>query len=313
MIEVMTHDGADGERVEHHLHDAILAAGEIDGREHHGGHDGDHIGLEQVGRHTGAVADIVAHIVGNGRRVARIVLGDARLNLADEIAADIGALGEDAAAETSEDGDERCAEAESDKGVDYLARGGIVADQAGEDEKIDRDAEEGETGDEKPGDGAGAEGEAQAVGKALGRGLGGPHIGADGDVHADIAGDAREHRTDGETDRLRNAEQIGEDGEDHHADDGDRGVLAREIGLRPFLDGGGDLLHARGAGVGSENGPGRPDAIGDGERPASDNEKENPGHDGCLYAFNLRSTEKNKARRRDVELCPRPEAPELWR
>ena len=113
-------DGADGERIEHHLHDAI-AAGEIDRGEHHGGDDGHHIGLEQIGGHAGAVADIVADIVGDGGRVARIVLGDAGLDLADEIAADIGALGEDAAAETGEDRDQRGAEAERDQRVDHVA------------------------------------------------------------------------------------------------------------------------------------------------------------------------------------------------
>ena len=86
--------------------------GEEDRREHHGGDDGHHIGLEQVGRHAGAVADIVADIVGDGRGVARIVLRNAGFDLADHVAADIGTLGEDAAAETGEDRDQRGAEAE---------------------------------------------------------------------------------------------------------------------------------------------------------------------------------------------------------
>ena len=279
-------DGADGERVEHHLHDAI-AAGEVDGGEHHGGDHRHHIGLEQIGRHAGAVADIVADVVGDGGRVARIVLGDAGFDLADEIAADIGALGEDAAAEPGEDGDERGAEAESDQRIDHLARGGAIADELREDEEIDGDAEQSEAGDEKPGDGAGAESEAQPVGKALGGGLRGAHIGADRDVHADIAGHARQHRADGEADRLWNAEQISKDEEDDDADDADRGVLAGEIGLRAFLDGGGDLLHARRAGVGGEHGLGRPDAIGDRERSASDDQVKNPGHVGCLSSVRL--------------------------
>ncbi len=106
-------------------------ADEIDRGEHHGGDDGHHVGLEQIGGHAGAVADIVADIVGDGRRVARIVLGNAGLDLADEIAADIGALGEDAAAETGEDGDQRRAEAERHQRVDHLARGGAVAERTG--------------------------------------------------------------------------------------------------------------------------------------------------------------------------------------
>ena len=69
------------------------------------------IGLEQVGRHAGAVADVVADVVGDGRRVARIVFRNAGLDLADHVAADVRTLGEDAAAETGEDRDQRGAEA----------------------------------------------------------------------------------------------------------------------------------------------------------------------------------------------------------
>ena len=93
-------------------------AGEEDRRQHHGGDHGHRVGLEQVGRHAGAVADIVAHVVGDGRRVARVVLRNAGLDLADEVAAHVGALGEDAAAETGEDRDQRSAEAQGDEAVD---------------------------------------------------------------------------------------------------------------------------------------------------------------------------------------------------
>ncbi len=93
-------------------------AGEEDRGQHHGGDGGHRIGLEQVGGHAGAVADVVADVVGDGRRVARIVFRNAGLDLADQVAADVGALGEDAAAETGEDRDQRGAEAERDQGVD---------------------------------------------------------------------------------------------------------------------------------------------------------------------------------------------------
>ena len=95
--------------------------GEEDRGQHHGGDRGHRIGLEQVGRHAGAVADIVADVVGDGGRVARIVLGNAGFDLADEVAADVGALGEDAAAETGEDRDQRGAEAERHQRVDHGA------------------------------------------------------------------------------------------------------------------------------------------------------------------------------------------------
>ena len=110
-------DAADGERIDHHRAQHRLA-GEEDRGENHGGDRGHRIGFEQVGRHAGAVADIVAHVVGDGRRVARIVFRNAGFDLADEIAADVSTLGEDAAAETREDRDQRSAEAERDKRVD---------------------------------------------------------------------------------------------------------------------------------------------------------------------------------------------------
>ena len=80
----------------------------------------DRVGLEQVGRHAGAVADVVAHVVGDHGRVARVVLGDARLDLADEVGADVGGLREDAAAQSGEDRDQRAAEAEADERVDRV-------------------------------------------------------------------------------------------------------------------------------------------------------------------------------------------------
>jgi hypothetical protein len=45
----------------------------------HGGDGRDGVGLEEVGGHASAVADVVAHVVGDDGRVARVVLGDARL------------------------------------------------------------------------------------------------------------------------------------------------------------------------------------------------------------------------------------------
>ena len=65
----------------------------------------DGVGLEEVGRHAGAIADVVAHVVCDHGRVARVVLRYARFDLADEVGADVGGLGEDAAAEPGEDGD----------------------------------------------------------------------------------------------------------------------------------------------------------------------------------------------------------------
>ena len=88
------------------------------GAEQHHGDRGDRVRLEEVGRHAGAVADVVADVVRDHGRVARIVLGDAGLDLADEVGADVGGLRVDAAAEPREDGDQRAAEGEADEVVD---------------------------------------------------------------------------------------------------------------------------------------------------------------------------------------------------
>jgi hypothetical protein len=63
--------------------------------------------LEEVGAHAGDVADVVADVVGDRGRVAGVVLGDAGLDLADEVGADVGRLGVDAAADTGEQRDGR--------------------------------------------------------------------------------------------------------------------------------------------------------------------------------------------------------------
>ena len=68
--------------------------------------------------------------------VARIVLGDAGFDLADQVGADIGALGEDAAAESGEDRDQRTAESEANQRLAALCRpasfrsGSVVAGDA---------------------------------------------------------------------------------------------------------------------------------------------------------------------------------------
>ena len=90
------------------------AQGAEGGRAQDQGRDQGHgVGLEEVGRHARAVADVVADVVGDGRGVARVVLGDLGLDLADQVGADVGGLGEDAAADTHEHRQQRCTEAEA--------------------------------------------------------------------------------------------------------------------------------------------------------------------------------------------------------
>ena len=197
---------ADGQRIDHQLVDQRRIGREEDRRQHHGGDGGHRIGLEQVGGHAGAVADIVADVVGDGGRVARVIFGDAGFDLADHVAADVRALGEDAAAETGEDRDQRGAEAQRDQRVDHLAAaaGDAHLQQHGE---VADDAQQGEARHQHAGDRARLEGEVEALRQALLRRHRGAHVGAHRHVHADEAGRARQHRADQEADGGIFAEQ----------------------------------------------------------------------------------------------------------
>ena len=263
--------GADRERVGHGR-DEGRRAFEEDRRKHHGRDDRHYIGLEQIGGHSGAVADIVAYIVGDGRGIARVVLGNASLDLADEVGADVGALGEDAAAETGEDRDQRCAEAERDQRVHCRAVGDRVAENARQHYEIDRHPEKREAGDEQAGHRAGAESDVEAARERFCRRLRGAHVGAHRDVHADEAGGAGEDGSDGEADRHRPRKQKPKDDEYDDADAGDGGVLAPEVGLRPFRHRARDFLHARRADIGRHQTVGRIDAVDDGKQSTDDDQ-----------------------------------------
>ena len=116
----------------------------------------DGVRLEEVGGHAGAVADVVADVVGDRRGVAGVVLGDALLDLADQVRADVGGLGEDAAADTHEHGEHGRAEAEA---LEDVGRVLLV------DEDDRSRAEQAEADREHAGHAAGAEGDAH---RALG-------------------------------------------------------------------------------------------------------------------------------------------------
>ena len=192
----------------------------------HGDPDRDDIGFEQVRGHSGAVADIVADVVGDHRRVARIVLGNPGFDLADQVGADVGGLGEDAAAETGEDRHQRCAERERGQSGHDRAVIGRVAAGAGQIPEEARNREQRQSGHQHAGDGAGAEGGGEAFLEAAAGGLGGADVGPHRNIHADEAGGARQDRTDQESDGREPAEKDEDQDRDDNADDGDRGILA---------------------------------------------------------------------------------------
>jgi hypothetical protein len=64
------------------------------------------------------------------------------------------------------------------------------------------------------------------------------------------------------------AKHVPEDGEDDDSDDGDRCVLAVEIGAGAFLHRGRNLLHARGPGIGSQDLPAGHPSVQQGQHAA---------------------------------------------
>ena len=237
-------DGAETQRVEPQAGRVEVCA------EQHDRDCRDRIGLEQVGCHAGAVADVVAHVVGDDRRVTRVVLGDACLDLADEVGANIGGLREDAATEPGEHRDQRATEGQADQVVDRGLR--RVVEPARQHPVVAGDAEQAETDDEQARHRAGAEGDVQCGCDTAASSLGGAEVRAHGDVHADEAGGRREDGADQEADRRAPAKHRGredvvidpEQHERHDRNHRDRLVLLLQICRGAFLNCLGDLLHA---------------------------------------------------------------------
>src|ERR1022692_2499427 len=94
---------------------------------------------------------------------------------------------------------------------------------------------------------------------------GGAHVGAYRDVHADVAGQSRQHRTDREPARRDPVQRESEHNEQHHAYSRDRDVLAIQVGLGPGLNRRGNLLHALVAGRQREDRAHRHDAVEHGD------------------------------------------------
>ena len=125
-----------------------------------------------------AQSPTLSDIVGDGGRVARIVLGDAGLDLADQVGADVSSLGEDAAAKTGEDRYERSSKREGgERGHDFTGVRGVAAG-ARQVPKQHADREQRQTGDEHASDCAGPERRRETALQAVARGFGGADVGA---------------------------------------------------------------------------------------------------------------------------------------
>ena len=235
--------GDDGYGAEHQReqHGALAHVDHDETAQQHGRDQRNGIGFEQIGGHARAVADIVADVVGNDGGIARIVLGNAGFDFTDQIRTDIRALGENAAAQAREYGDQRAAEGETDQ---RAQRRFGVARQVQHGEVIPGHPQQSQTDDQHAGDGAAAERDFEGGVDAVMGGLSGAHVRAHGDEHADVAGESGQKRADRKAAGRGPAQGQAENDEQDHADHRDGGVLTIQVGAGPGLYGGGDLLHA---------------------------------------------------------------------
>ena len=235
--------------------------------------------FEEVGAAAGAVTDVVADEVGDDRGIAGIVLGDARLDLADQVGSDVGGLRVDATAELREQRDEGGAEPEADDEERRLSDG-HDADRVvdGEDPP---DAQERERHDEEARDRPAAHGGLDRAHQARLCGCSGGQVGAHAHPHADDAGRHRADRSHEECDARVDAEvqprdaRVGDlrglddrdDGGDHEGphdrEKADRGVLAADEGAGALLDHAGDVLHRLRALVARQHVPSQIDRVDD--------------------------------------------------
>ncbi len=235
-------------------------------------------GFEEVGAAAGAVADVVTDEVGDDARVARIVLGNAGLDLADEVRAHVGGLGVDPAAELGEEGHEAGAEAVADDQERCVMRV-LAAGESAVDGEDRPHTEQRQGDDQEAGDRAAAHSHLDRFDEAPAGGRGHADVRPDADQHAD---DPAGHRASGTHQErparaeaqgpavgrgIRDALSILEE-RDHHTDHDcanqgestDSEVLALDEGDRALLDRRGDVHHFLGPGVA------RQDVMGEEDR-----------------------------------------------
>ena len=156
-----------------------------------------------------------------------------------------------------------------------IAESGRVAEPVGEGPVVARDAQQTETDDEHARHRPGAERDVERRLETVPRGLGGPHVRADGDVHPDEAGGCGEDGADQEADRRSPAELVVEADQQERddGDDRDRLVLAAQVRGRTFLDTARDLLHALVPRGKAEEPVGKRNAVHDGGGAAHEREE----------------------------------------
>ncbi len=203
------------------------------------GHRRDHaadVGLENVRSHAGDVADVVADVVGDDAGIARVVLGNTGLDLADEVRADVGGLGEDASADPGEEGDRRGSHGKAPDDLNVVG----TADEIKKKPK----PQQAERGDGQPHHRAAAEGHIErprhvAVERRGGR----SDVGLGRGLHADEPGHGGRDGAEDECAAHPHVVLEGEEDGDHQDEQRDADVLLAQIGHRTEMDRLADFLH----------------------------------------------------------------------
>ena len=199
-------------------------------RQGDGRHHRSHIGFVDIRAHASDVADVVAHVVGDDARVARIVFGDAGLDLANQIGADVSGLGEDAAADPGEQRNGRSAHREAPDGGRRI---GINGELGGQEEEQNTQAQQPEAGHGQAHHRAAVKGHQQRRARALfARRRGSANVGLGGRLHPDQTGQRRGQRAHQKRHAGAKAMLHGQQHRHHQGEDTDLGVLRPQIGHR---------------------------------------------------------------------------------
>ena len=202
--------------------------------EGHCGDDSTDIALKEVCAHTCNVAYVVADVIGDNSGVAGVIFGDACLDLADEVGADVSSLGVDTAADTGKERNGGSTEREAEE--DFGVLGDDVENAC---------AEKTETDDAHTHDGAAGEGDGESLVHSVLSGVCGTDVSLGGNVHADVACENGKHRT---ADEAAGGDPVAEtetdsNEKDYNKDDKDL-VLGEQEGTGAITDTAGNFLHA---------------------------------------------------------------------
>src|SRR5262249_10699298 len=199
----------------------------------------DGIGFKNVRSHARAITYVVADIICDYRRVARIVFFEPFLDLAHQVGANVGGFCVNAAAQSRENANETATQRKSNQ----AAYRGVVTDQLYRDRVEDRYREQRQPNYEQTSYRAAVEAHAQRVESPNGGGLRCPHIGQHGYAHTDEPSRQRTGSADDKPDGRGAILENEEKNENDHRDDADRLDLPVQIRLGTFLYSARDFPH----------------------------------------------------------------------